>query len=79
MHLGKLLNTETGKYIMSALLGFGLATIFRMTCEGKNCIIYSAPDFSEIKDKTFQHNDACYVYTHVPQTCNDKEPTVPFV
>ena len=33
MELGKFFHTKTGKYIMSLLLGFGLATLFRKTCK----------------------------------------------
>ena len=33
MHLGKFVHTETGKYLMSILLGFGLASLFRTVCK----------------------------------------------
>ena len=38
MHLKRLLNTYTGKMMISILLGLGLATLFRKACNDKNCI-----------------------------------------
>ena len=54
VNLSKFVHTNTGRLIMSVLLGFGLATLFRKVCSGKNCIIYQAPPLSDIKDKIFK-------------------------
>ena len=43
MHLSKFVQSNTGKHIMSAILGFGLATLFRVACADRNCIIFKAP------------------------------------
>ena len=43
MHLSKFVHSVTGRYLMSILIGFGLATLFRQVCVGKDCISYSAP------------------------------------
>ena len=72
MHLSKFLHTENGKIIMSMILGFGLATMFRMTCQGKNCVIFRAPGIDEIQDKVFKHDGSCYKYSHVTQECNSE-------
>jgi len=40
MHLENFINSQSGKYIMSILLGFGLATLFRQICTGKDCLKY---------------------------------------
>ena len=40
MELSKVFKTETGRIIMSVLLGLGLATLFRKSCQGKNCMIF---------------------------------------
>ena len=49
---GKFLHTQNGRIIMSILLGFGLASLFRSICKGRNCIDFSGPpsDFMD-KDK----------------------------
>ena len=48
MYLNKFLHTHSGKYIMSVILGFGLATLFRTVCKGKNCLLFKAPPMDEI-------------------------------
>ena len=51
MHLEKFVNTERGKIIMSILLGFGLASLFRTVCKDKNCLIFHAPPLDKFQDK----------------------------
>ena len=45
MYLNKFVNSETGRYLMSILLGIGLATLFRQICEGKNWKVGSGKSF----------------------------------
>ena len=33
-------NTKYGKIIISIILGIGLASIFRKSCDSRNCIIF---------------------------------------
>lgn len=76
MHLTRFLHTQSGKYIMSALLGFGLATFFRTVCEGKNCIVFKAPPMDEIEDKIYKHQDKCYKFSPVTTKCNAQKRNV---
>jgi len=62
MELGKFFKSETGKHIMSAILGFGLATMFRVVCKDRNCIIFKAPELADVEDKIFQQGDKCYTF-----------------
>lgn len=68
----KLLQSKSGHIIISIILGFGLACLFRKVCKDRECIIYSAPDFKKIKDKIFKFDEKCYKYTKETSTCNDK-------
>jgi len=70
MHLARFFHTQSGKYIMSAVLGFGLATLFRTVCKGKNCIVFKAPPMDEIEDKVYKHQDKCYKFTPVTTKCD---------
>ena len=54
MYLGKFVHTETGKVIMSILLGFGLASLFRTVCKDKDCLLFYAPPLEKIKDKMYR-------------------------
>ena len=40
--------------IISIILGFGLATLFRKVCRGKDCVIIKGPKLSSVKDKIFK-------------------------
>ena len=76
LHLSKFLKTETGKIIMSILLGFGLATIFRKICKGDNCVIFYAPPLDEIENKIFKQDGKCYQYNLVSTKCNSNKRSV---
>lgn len=78
MHLAKFLHTHNGRYIMSVILGFGLATIFRTVCTGKNCIIFKAPPLDEIQDKVYKHQNKCYKFTPATTKCDKTKKTVTF-
>lgn len=78
MNLTKFVNTETGKHIMSILLGFGLASLFRRVCKGKRCVIYHAPPLEEIKDQTFKYGDKCYKFEMNNTKCDTKKQIVEF-
>ena len=60
MQLGKFLNTPTGKIMMSIILGFGLASLFRTVCKEKNCLIFMAPPHDEIDGKIYKYQDIHY-------------------
>ena len=74
-----LLKSDGGKYIISAILGLGVASLFRKVCNDYNCIVYRGANYEdEINDKTFKHNDKCYKYSIQPVTCDDKFKIVDF-
>jgi hypothetical protein len=78
MHLGKFVHTETGKTIMSILLGLGLASLFRTVCKDKDCLLFYAPPLDKIKDKIYKSRDNCVKYSQVPTKCDDNVKTVGF-
>ena len=51
MNFKRLLNTPFGIIIISMLLGFGLATLFRKVCKDKNCIVFNGPILSDFEGK----------------------------
>ena len=78
MHLSKFIETSTGKFLMSILLGFGLATLFRKVCKGKECIVYYAPPINEIENKIYKFDYICYKFEKNATTCNSKKKIVDF-
>jgi hypothetical protein len=78
MHLSKFVHSVTGRYIMSILLGFGLATLFRQVCVGSSCTTYNAPPVEEIDNQTYKFDDACYTIQKTAVKCDTKKEILPF-
>jgi len=78
MYLGKFIHTETGRIIMSILLGLGLASLFRTVCKDNNCLVFHAPPLDEFKDKIYKTNGKCVKYIPVPTKCSLNAKTVTF-
>ena len=78
MYLLKFVHSETGRTIMSIILGLGLATFFRKMCSGKNCIVSKAPPLEEIEDKIYKFDGKCYKLEKNAEMCNTKKKVVSF-
>ena len=65
-----LLKHKYSKYIISIILGFGLGTLFRKTCERDDCFIFKVPELNKIHHQTFRYNNKCHKYTLIPGKCN---------
>lgn len=70
MNIKRLLNTETGKTLISILLGIGLASLFRKVCKDKNCIQFNGPVIGDFEDKTYKHGSKCYKYKVEADKCD---------
>jgi hypothetical protein len=73
MHLDRFINSPTGKVLTSIILGIGLASLFRMSCKGKNCVILNAPPIDEIKNKVYQYESNptdCFKYEVTSIKCD---------
>ena len=78
MHLEKFVHTGTGKIIMSVLLGFGLASLFRTVCKDKQCLKFHAPPLEKINNKIYKNGEKCVKYNSVPTKCSSMIKTVEF-
>ena len=78
MHLGKFVHTETGKYLMSMLLGFGLASLFRTVCKDKHCLIFSALHLDQIQNKIYKNDNKCYKYVPETTKCSKDKKIINF-
>lgn len=76
MDLKRLLHSDSGRIILSILLGLGLSTLFRKICTEKDCLaFYSAPK-DDLLGKTFQHEDRCFQYQPKSVKCDPSEKKV---
>lgn len=79
IHFGKFVHTETGKMLMSILLGLGLASLFRNMCKDKNCLIFHAPSLDDFKDKIYMGpSGKCIKYKPVATKCNKNYKIIEF-
>lgn len=79
INFGKFVHTETGKMLMSILLGFGLASLFRNMCKDKNCLIFHAPSLDDFKDKIYMGSSGkCIKYKPVATKCNKNSKIIDF-
>jgi len=76
MNFKRLLSTKLGVFFISAILGLGLATLFRKACNGKDCIHFKGPRVGEIDGKIYQFGDSCYSYDLVPSKCDASKKTL---
>ena len=76
MKIKQIINSKEGKYIISIILGLGLATMFREVCKDKTCIEFRAIGEKEIKDKIYKHDNKCYKYSLKSTSCGGNKQTV---
>lgn len=69
MYVRRLLYNPYSSMIISIILGFGLATLFRKTCTLRGCYQFRGPPMEDIEGKTFKMNDKCYKYDYHQQSC----------
>ena len=78
MNLRRLVNSPTGRIIISVILGLGLASLFYKVCKDKDCIHFSGPVIKQVDGKIFQYDHKCFKYDAVPVTCKDDKKTLSF-
>jgi len=78
MYLAKFFHSDTGKHMLSIILGLGLASLFRAACKDKNCLIFKAPPIEELKDKIYKRNNKCYSYKPVATKCDSNKKILEF-
>ena len=78
IQFGKFLHTQTGKIVMSLLLGFGLASLFRTVCNNHNCLHFYAPPLDQFIDKIDKNNGKCVKYSPVATKCSTNVKTIEF-
>lgn len=63
------MNSSRGSIVISAILGLGLATLFRQTCRG-DCVVVRAPDLDKLRNYIYEIDGTCYKYTARAVKCS---------
>ena len=72
----KSMHTKFGKYLISVLLGLGLASIFRRSCRDHKCLVFRAPPLREMTEGKYQHGGKCYRYTTHTELCSNAKDDI---
>ena len=72
MGFQRLLHTETGRIIISIVLGLGIASLFRKVCKDRSCISFRAPPLKDLEKDTYKLDDKCYEYKTKAVKCEAK-------
>tara|TARA_B100000795_G_C22526293_1_gene333341 strand:+ start:291 stop:530 length:240 start_codon:yes stop_codon:yes gene_type:complete len=76
MYFKRLLHGRFSKYVISAILGIGLATLFRKACNSRNCLVFKSPSIEKIKNQIFKYNDKCYKFNEQASTCDTNKKII---
>jgi hypothetical protein len=71
------IHKENSKYIISIILGLGLAALFRKACKDGACIHFESPPMKDLTNgSVYKYGDECYNYNVATQKCNSYKKTV---
>lgn len=73
MSIQKAIHSKSGKIVISVLLGFGLASLFRKVCHDRTCLQFTAVTNDKIKNKIFKFNNKCYTFKENTISCNSSK------
>ena len=78
MHIHRLLYSKYSKILISMLLGFGLATLFRKECKNDSCLERKGPKIEDLENKIFKHDNNCYSLSYTSEKCDDSKKQYSF-
>ncbi len=78
MYLRRLIYSDVGKYVISILLGLGLATLFRKVCNDRSCLVFHAPHIDKIRGQVFNFDGKCYTFEENAERCDQKRKILGF-
>lgn len=78
MNLRRLIYSDAGRYIISILLGLGLATLFRKVCNERNCIVFKGPKLDKVSDQVFKFKNKCYKFKENISSCDESKKIIDF-
>lgn len=65
--------------ILSALIGFGIAAMFRPLCKGPECVILRGPPVNDVRNAVYQFGSKCVEFQAKPVPCPKKGSAVEVV
>ena len=78
MNIHRLLYSAHSRLVISLLIGFGLATLFRKSCTNKKCLKFVSPSANRIKNKVYEFDNEYYKFVPKSVMCDPNKKTIPF-
>ena len=70
--LKNLSSSDSGKTIISVIVGLGIAALFRKVCNDRSCIIIKGPPIESVTNNVFALDGKCYKYKAKSTSCKNK-------
>jgi hypothetical protein len=64
-----LLKTDTGRKLISIILGLGLVSLFRKVCNSDKCLVIKGPKISDVSKSIYKIDEECYTYEPIATIC----------
>jgi hypothetical protein len=75
--LADLWKNETGRIIVSVVLGLGLAALFKKACKNGGCVVIKGPKQDEVNNVYYKVKDECWTYTPYVVPCDEDDEEEP--
>lgn len=70
----KFFKSQLGMKILSILLGLGLASLFKMSCDNRSCLVFKAFDLKDTN--VIKYGDKCYEANERAEPCNKEKEII---
>lgn len=67
------LDSDAGSILLSVVVGFGLASMFRKACSGYGCHIVRGPPLKDLEKNVYLQDGRCYKYNPEAADCKVKQ------
>lgn len=67
--IAELTMSQSGRRVLSVILGLGLASLFRQVCKKGQCIVVKGPPVQDVEKYLYKIDDQCYKYTVQARSC----------
>jgi hypothetical protein len=67
----KFFKSSLGMKLLSILLGLGLASLFKMSCDSRSCLVFKAVELNE--DRILRSGDKCYKAVETIKKCDPQK------
>lgn len=78
MYIKRFIYSKFGRYVISILLGLGLASLFRRACKERNCLKFVGAPINKIEKQVFEYNNTCYKFEDKAESCSPLKKIVSF-